>query len=100
MSEGTKCILALAGGSGLGTFFFVGLWWTVNQLAQSRRGGRFLAGSFVVRMTLALGGFYLAAHAGWKPLLACLLGFILARAVVARWIRPGATAAPPKGIAR
>jgi len=95
MKGWTVLVLALAAGGGLGAAFFVGLGWTVNRLARSGRPGTLLAASFVLRMTGAVAGFYLAARAGGKPLLACLLGFMLARVVVTRLHRPKASPGAP-----
>ena len=97
MSQWTTMILALAGGGALGTIFFAGLWWTISQIGRARRPGILLTGSFLLRMGLALGGFYLAARSGWRPLLASLLGFMLARVFVARWCQAPVASAPQKG---
>lgn len=99
MSVGTALLLAFGGGVALGAVFFAGLWWTVNRLGRAHRPALLLAGGLLLRMALALGGFYLAARAGWPPLLACLLGFMLARSVVAWWTRPARPPAAPKGVA-
>lgn len=99
MSGGHPIFLAFTGGAGLGIVFFAGLWWTVQRLARARRPALLLAGGLLLRMALALGGFYLAARTGWRPLLACLLGFMLARVAVAGWTRPAGPPAAPKGAA-
>jgi F1F0 ATPase subunit 2 len=92
-------LLALVAGVGLGTLFFGGLWWTVNRLVRAPRPGRLLAASLLLRMALALGGFFLSARAGGRPLLACLLGFMLARVAVAGCTRLRRPSAAPTGIA-
>jgi F1F0 ATPase subunit 2 len=96
MNGWTSIFLALGGGAVVGAGFFAGLWWTVERLVRTRRPGLLLAGSFVLRMGFALVGFYLAARAGWQPLLACLLGFMVARLVVARWHRPRTASPAPE----
>ena len=95
MNGTTGIVVAFAAGGGLGTVFFAGLWWTVNRMAHSGRPTTLLAGSFLLRMTVALAGFYVAARAGWKPLSACLLGFMVARAITAWLGRPHGSAARP-----
>ncbi len=82
MNESLTLLLAAVAGLVLGGFFFGGLWWTVRKGASSRRSALWFFGSFVLRTSLALAGFYLVGHAHWQPLLACLLGFVMARLVV------------------
>lgn len=86
--------LALVGGALLGLFYFGGLWWTVQRLAQSGSPGLLTLGSFFIRTLVTLAGFYLLADGQWQRLLACLAGFIAARfALVSRW-RPPARPQP------
>lgn len=68
----------------LGAMYFGGLWWTVRKALASPRPAQWFVVSLVVRLGLTLPGFYLVAGADWKRLLACLLGFIVARAIVMR----------------
>jgi F1F0 ATPase subunit 2 len=41
----------------------------------------------LLRMTVAVTGFYVVSHGEWRKLLACLVGFLLARIAVTRLIR-------------
>lgn len=75
---------ALIVGMLLGAMYFGGLWWTVRKGLASRRPARWFVVSLLLRLGLTLPGFYLVAGADWKRLLACLLGFIIARAIVIR----------------
>ncbi len=68
----------------LGALYFGGLWWTVKKGVASPSPARWFIGSLLVRLVLALSGFYFVAGDDWKKLLACLLGFIAARAIVIR----------------
>ena len=68
----------------LGMMYFGGLWWTVRKGLASPKPAQWFIVSLVVRLGLTLTGFYLVASADWKRLLACLLGFIVARAIVIR----------------
>lgn len=45
-------------------------------------------GSFLVRTFLSLFGFYLVMDRRWERLLISLLGFLIARAVLVRRMRP------------
>lgn len=70
----------------LGAFFFGGLWWTIQMRSPSEWSGLLFAGSLLVRMSVALNGFYLLSHGDWRKLVACLAGFLLARIAVTRLI--------------
>ena len=82
-------ILALAGAAGaaLGALFFGGLWWTVRKGLSSKRPAFWFFGSLLLRMSMALGGFYAVSGGHWERLLVCVLGFALARLLVARLTR-------------
>ena len=84
MNEGLTWLLAGGVGVLLGFFFFGGLWWTVQKALSSPRAALWLVGSFVVRMVVTLGGFYLVSDGHWQRILACLVGFLVARIVVSR----------------
>jgi F1F0 ATPase subunit 2 len=78
----------LAAGLLLGAFFFGGLWWTVLRGVSSRRPALWFFGSILLRMSIALVGFYFVGGENWKRWLLCLLGFVLARLVVKWLTRP------------
>jgi F1F0 ATPase subunit 2 len=71
----------------LGTFFFGGLWWTIRSRSPSQWSGLVFAASFLIRMAVAAAGFYFVSHGDWRKLVACLVGFLLARIAVTRLIR-------------
>lgn len=77
-------ILVLAAGAGvlLGAAFFGGLWWTVQRSLASRRPALWVLGSFVLRMGIGLAGFYFVSGGRMDRLMACLLGFVIARFIV------------------
>ena len=70
----------------LGAFFFGGLWWTIQMRSPSELSGVLFAGSILLRMAVAVTGFYLVSHGDWRKLVACLAGFLLARSAVTRLI--------------
>ena len=84
MSDLLALALALFAGALLGTFFFGGLWWTVQKGVVSERPALWFLGSLLLRTGLILAGFYLAAQGHWSRLVACLLGFLVARIIVVR----------------
>lgn len=87
MNEPLSLALALAAGMLLGTFFFGGLWWTVNKGVSSRRPALWFVGSMLLRTCIVVLGFYFILGDDWKRLLAGLLGFIVARFIVTRLTR-------------
>lgn len=72
----------------LGVVFYGGLWWTVKQCMSSPRAGLWFSGSLFLRMGIALAGFYWVGGGQWQRLSLCLLGFIMARLLVAFLLRP------------
>ena len=75
---------AFLAGALLGTFFFGGLWWTVQKGISSERPALWFLGSLLLRTGVVLAGIYFVAQAHWSRLAACLLGFVVARFVVVR----------------
>jgi F1F0 ATPase subunit 2 len=89
MDESLPVSLAVvAAGLCLGAQFFGGLWWTVRRSAASPRPALLFLGSLLLRMSIALAGFYFVAGGRWQRMLSCLLGFVLARMAVVRLTRP------------
>lgn len=87
MSEIINLLPALFAGIGLGVVFFGGLWLTIRKGLQSKKSGLIFTGSFIVRMTVILLGFYYVGANDWKKMLACLAGFLLARIVITRYTK-------------
>ena len=88
MNETLTLAPAWMAGAGLGAIFFGGLWWTVHKGTASGRPALWFFGSMVLRMSLALAGFYFVSGGRWDRLLACLVGFVMARLVVTWLTRP------------
>ena len=93
MNETLNLVLAWVAGVWLGAFFFGGLWWTIRKAAGSSRPARWFLGSALLRMGVATAGFYLIAGGHWERLLACLVGFLVARLFVT-WLTRAPLAAP------
>ena len=87
MNETLNLVLASVAGVLLGALFFGGLWWTVQKGLSSNRSALWFLGSLLLRISIALAGFYLVSGGHWKRLLACLLGFIMARLIIIRLTR-------------
>ena len=75
---------AAAAGLLLGAIFFGGLWFTVRRGVSSQRPALWFFCSLLLRMSVVLAGFYLVSCGRWERLLACLLGFVIARLVITR----------------
>ena len=88
MSETLTLILTLFAGVLLGAIFFGGLWFTVRKGVSSQRPALWFFFSLMLRMSVALAGFNLVSGGRWDRLLACLLGFVVARLVVTRLSKP------------
>jgi F1F0 ATPase subunit 2 len=74
--------LALVAGVLLGAVFFGGLWWTVRKACASECPALWFFSSLLLRMGIALAGFYFISGGHWRRLALSLVGFILARLVV------------------
>ena len=88
MSEVLPLILPFAAGVLFGAFFFGGLWWTVHRGLSSKRPALWFLSSQLLRTSGVLAGFYFSTQGQWERVLACLLGFIVARLFVTRLTRP------------
>ncbi len=93
MSEAVMLALAGIAGAALGVIFFGGLWWTVRKSVASKRPALWFFGSLLLRTAIVLAGFYLVSDGRWQRILACLIGFFVARFIVTLRLRP--TGCPP-----
>lgn len=82
MNETLTLVLAWVAGAALGAMFFGGLWWTIRKGLSSPQPALWFLGSLLLRMSLALAGFYFVSGGHWERLLLCLLGFVMARLAV------------------
>ncbi|NMM36529.1 MAG: ATP synthase subunit I [Glaciimonas sp.] len=85
MNEALTLMLAWVAGTVLGTIFFGGLWWTVRKSVAARQPALWVFGSLLLRMSIALAGFYFVSGGQLKRLMACILGFFIARLAVS-WL--------------
>jgi len=91
MTEFLILALALAEGLSIGAVFFGGLWWTIHKGVSSNHPAIWFFGSLLLRMSIALVGFYVVSAGHWERLLFCLLGFVLARLSITRLALPSET---------
>jgi F1F0 ATPase subunit 2 len=88
---------ALAGGILLGIVFFGGLWWTVQRIVSSTQPALLVLGSLLLRTAVVVVGFYFVSLRDWHRVVACLIGFVIARILVStvtlHWQRTSMSAA-------
>jgi F1F0 ATPase subunit 2 len=77
-------LLALPAGLVLGTLFFGGLWWTVGRGLASPQPALWFLGSMLARMGVLIAGFLFVGGHDWRRWALCLIGAVLARAIVKR----------------
>jgi F1F0 ATPase subunit 2 len=82
MNDTLLMILAFIAGLALGTLFFGGLWFTVKKTVTAKIPAIWFLGSFFLRVSIVLIGFYFVSNGSWQRLLICLLGFVVARFIV------------------
>ncbi|MGL5017781.1 MAG: ATP synthase subunit I [Luteolibacter sp.] len=85
MNDLTTLVFAGFAGLLLGAIFFGGLWWTVRMGMAAARPAVWFLVSLLLRMGIVLMGFYLVGQDDWRRLVACLVGFIIARILVTRF---------------
>lgn len=86
MADVAPLLLAVLVGTALGVIFFTGLWWTLARGISSQRAALWFISSLLLRTGFMLAGFYLVARGHWERLLACLVGFVIARTFAMRFI--------------
>jgi F1F0 ATPase subunit 2 len=84
MNDALPLMLAALAGILLGAIFFGGLWWTVRKGLSSRRPALWFLVSFMLRIAIVMLGFYHVGQGDWRRLVACLVGFVIARLLVTR----------------
>ncbi len=90
MSSISHLLLAFAAGTGIGSFYFGGLLWTVHRLVASEHPARLTLLSLLVRMSVSLGAFYWVMGGHWERLMAALLGAMVVRGVLVQCVERGA----------
>jgi F1F0 ATPase subunit 2 len=90
MNETVTLVSAGVAGLLLGGIFFGGLWWTVRKGMSAKWPALLFLGSLLLRTVVAVAGIYFVGDGHWQRLLACLLGFVIARSMVTRLAGPPA----------
>ncbi|HRX69576.1 MAG: ATP synthase subunit I [Gammaproteobacteria bacterium] len=84
MTEFLSGLLAALGGTVLGLFYFAGLWFTLRRLPGHPHPALWIAGSFILRLTVSLSGLYviLGSDRSLTRLGIALLAFLAVRVVL------------------
>lgn len=82
-------ILSGIAGMAIGLLYFGGLWLTIRQLPQSRHPVLLMMSSLIVRTAITVGAFYYVMNQHWERAIACLIGFIAIRMILASRLHPG-----------
>ena len=88
MNDALILVFSGIAGVAIGAVFFGGLWWTVRRGMQSPRPALWFLASILVRMGIAITGFYFVGADQWQRFAACLVGFVIARLLITWKTRP------------
>ena len=88
MNEALMLVQAWGAGLLLGAVFFGGLWWTVRKGVSSKRPALWFLGSLLLRTGVVVAGIHVVSDGHWQRLLACLVGFAVARFIAIRLTPP------------
>ena len=78
---------AVASGFAFGALYFGGLWLTVRSVPTMQQPAFWFLVSYVLRISVVLAGFYVVMGGRWERLVACMVGFFLARTLLIRHLR-------------
>jgi F1F0 ATPase subunit 2 len=87
MSHQGPLLIALTTGMLLGVFVFAGLWWTVRRGLDSPNPALWFGVSALARLAVVFAIFHYMALAGLANIGLCLLGLLVGRVAVTRFIR-------------
>jgi len=77
---------AFGAGLALGTFFSLSLWASVRKMVNEKTPWGTLAGGFLLRVSVVVGGFLLVSAGRWERMASALAGFVIMRALMARFL--------------
>lgn len=87
MNNFFESAIILFAGFATGSFFFGGLWFTVQKGMAGKIPALWFVISFIIRMTVTLFAFYFLTEGTWQRLLLCFAGFLIARVVVTKFTK-------------
>lgn len=96
MNEMLTLLLVTTAGLMLGVAYFASLWWTIRHGLTSKHPAFLFLASLLLRMGLTLAGFYFIADGRLTLLLMCLLGFVIGRFIMVRFVELPARTSPAR----
>ena len=84
MGEPLYLIISFSVGMALGAFYFLSLWKTLQKISDAKNPGFLLVGSYILRTSVVIVGFYLIMGGHWQRVVVALLGFVLMRMILTR----------------
>jgi len=84
INETIYMALAFTTGLALGTLFFGGLWLTVKKALTAKIPALWFVGSFLIRVSITVAGFYYVAAGSLQRLMLAICGFIIARFIITK----------------
>lgn len=75
-------VVCLVTGVALGILFFGSLWWTTKQMHRFQYPALWFITGFILRTSTVLIGIYWISDGRWQGLIACCVGFLVARVAV------------------
>jgi F1F0 ATPase subunit 2 len=90
--------LAFVIGTAIGTWFYLGLWWTIRRGLASSQPALWFSASLALRLGIALAALFAIGREHWPRLVLCLLGMVFARLVVTWMTRPGQVVRIPQSL--
>ena len=84
---------ALLGGLLTGLFYYGGLWWTLQRLADTQHPGLLLGMSFLARTVIALAALFWFTDLQLSQILVFMVAFVIMRLVLTRRWGPNSRAA-------
>jgi F1F0 ATPase subunit 2 len=88
MNEVFILALSVIAGSGLGAFFFIGLWWTIRKGLTAKNPALLFLPSQLLRTATVIIGFYFLSQGHWPRLVCGLFGFLVARQIIKKLMLP------------
>ena len=88
MNDALMLVVAFVIGAAIGTWFYLGLWWTIRRGMASAQPALWFSASLALRLGVALAALFAIGRGSWPRLALCLLGMVIARLVVTWMTRP------------
>ena len=96
MIEFRPLLIPLLAGVALGGFYFGSLWWVVRRVPTMRQPELWLFASFLARTAVTITVFFFVMGGRWERVVACIVGFVLARTVLVGFLHETKSVIPAR----